>query len=173
MARDRAAFTGSQERWPTACLAAARDRQLDMKAARRRSAFWPLMCGLIADAWILLWVWEQSPYGRYVDHGRWDEINLVASICIALPAGDVIVPAFLYIAGWLLMSGAMMLPTAFPLIEIFRRLTFGRADYRTLMALLIAGYLSAWTLFGLAAHAADLGLHALVRSSNWLKCTAA
>ena len=30
--------------------------------------FLPLMGGLIILAWITLWVWEQSPYGRYLNH---------------------------------------------------------------------------------------------------------
>ena len=33
---------------------------------------------------------------------------------------------------------------------------------------MIAGYLGVWSLFGLIAHLADLGLHALVPQSPWL-----
>jgi predicted metal-binding membrane protein len=74
----------------------------------------------------------------------------------------------LYVGGWLLMCAAMMLPTTFPLLEIFRRLTARRPNRRWLMALLLSGYLGAWGAFGLLAHAADLGLQTLAERSMWL-----
>jgi predicted metal-binding membrane protein len=135
---------------------------------RRGGMFLPLMTLLVALAWFVLWVWQRSPYGRYLDHGRWDELGLAANICQGIPAGDVIVPALLYVGGWVLMSAAMMLPTTFPLLDIFRRLTASRSDRRLLMALLISGYLSVWGLFGLAAHLVDIGLYRIVRDSAWL-----
>ena len=139
-----------------------------MNAAAHRSTFLPIMGGLVVLAWFTLWIWEQSPYGRYLDHGDWTQIGLAASICRALPAGEVLVPALLYVGGWMLMCAAMMLPTTFPLLEIFRRLTARRAERRRLMALLVAGYLGAWAAFGLAAHALDLALHAIAERSLWL-----
>ncbi len=123
---------------------------------------------LVVVAWFTLWVWEQSPYGRYLNHGSWTEIGLAASICRTLPAGEILFPALLYIGGWLLMSAAMMLPTTLPLLQIFRRLSAERGDRRLLLALLIAGYLAVWTGFGLAAHGLDIGLHALAERSIWL-----
>jgi predicted metal-binding membrane protein len=66
------------------------------------------------------------------------------------------------------MSAAMMLPTTFPLLDVFRRLTQGRADRGLLMALLIAGYIGVWGLFGLVAHVVDIGLYQIVRDSTWL-----
>jgi len=139
-----------------------------MNAIDRRHVFFALLGSLIALAWLTLWIWEQSPYGRYLDHGDWTRIGIAASICSALPAGKVLVPALLYVGGWLLMCAAMMLPTTFPLLEIFRRLTSRRPNRHWLMALLLAGYLGAWTVFGLLAHAADLGLQALAARSLWL-----
>jgi predicted metal-binding membrane protein len=63
--------------------------------------------------------------------------------------------ANVYVLGWVLMTAAMMLPTTFPLIEMFRRLTLRRGDQILLMALLVLGYLAVWLAFGVAAHAAD------------------
>src|ERR1700737_5348728 len=77
---------------------------------------------LTGTAWLALWLWEQSPYGRYLEHPRWTEIGMAAAICRALPAGDVVVPLVLYAGGWLLMTAAMMLPTALPLFRRFERL---------------------------------------------------
>ncbi len=38
--------------------------------------FLPLMGGLILLAWITLWVWEQSPYGRYLNHQELANLDL-------------------------------------------------------------------------------------------------
>jgi predicted metal-binding membrane protein len=130
--------------------------------------FPPVLLGLIGLAWATLFLWEASPYGRYLDHGSWTEIGLAATLCSALPQGEVLLPALLYSGGWLLMSAAMMLPTTLPLLAVFRRLVSGRAEARLLVALVIGGYLVAWWGFGLAAHALDGALHLLVRGSTWL-----
>lgn len=139
-----------------------------MRVATRRDAFLPTLGGLIGIAWFALWVWAQSPYGRYLDHGNWTEIGLAASICRAIPAGEVVVPALIYIGGWVLMSAAMMLPTTFPLLTIFRRMTLGRLDQGMLTALLILGYLVMWTAFGIVAHLLDYALHEVAAGSAWL-----
>ena len=139
-----------------------------MRAAWHQSAFVPLMALLTAAAWLTLWLWTASPYGRYLDHGGWLEAGLAGAVCRALPAGEVVLPAALYAGGWLLMTAAMMLPTALPLLEVFRRMTAARADHARLLALVILGYLGAWSGFGLVAHLADRGIHAVVLQSPWL-----
>jgi predicted metal-binding membrane protein len=121
---------------------------------------------LITLAWVTLWAWERSPYGRYLDHRRLGEIGLDGA------AGSVIVPVTLYILGWTLMTVAMMLPTTVPLLEIFRRLTARRPERSQLMVLVIAGYLGVWAGFGVAAHAADWALHEIVERSAWLETNA-
>ena len=135
---------------------------------RAPNVFIPLMSGMIALSWVTLFLWEKSPYGRYLDHGRWTEIGLAARICGALPAGHVMLPLLLYGGGWLLMSTAMMLPTTLPLLHRFQRVVSARDDRTHLMALLIVGYLLAWAGFGVAAHGLDLGLHVIVRQATWL-----
>ncbi len=137
-------------------------------ALDRKSAFLPLMGGLITLAWLALAIWAASPYGRYLDHGQWTEIGFAASLCRALPGGTWLLPALLYTAGWLLMISAMMLPTTLPLLDIFRRLTQAMPGRHWLMTLLVLGYLAVWGAFGLAAHAFDLLLHAAVAESAWL-----
>lgn len=123
---------------------------------------------LVTLAWLTLWIWEQSPYGRYLDHGRWTEIGLAGSICRVLPNGTVVLPALLYVGGWVLMTAAMMLPTTIPLLEGFRRLTRRRQDTGRLVTLVMVGYLTAWLLFGVAAHLLDWGVNEAVRQSVWL-----
>ena len=139
-----------------------------MRAARQRSVFGLLLGPLIAGAWLTLWLWTASPYGRYLDHGSWLQAGLGASLCRALPAGEVLLPALLYVGGWLLMTAAMMLPTTLPLLEIVERITALRPDRSLLLALVIAGYLAVWSAFGLLAHGADSALHALAAASPWL-----
>jgi predicted metal-binding membrane protein len=137
-------------------------------ADARRAAFLALMVGLVGSAWLTLWLWSASPYGRYLEHGRWTDTGMLASLCRALPGGDVVVPALLYAAGWVLMIAAMMLPTTLPILDMFRRMTAGRADRNRLVGLVVIGYLAVWLGFGLVAHALDWLLHAVGEQSPWL-----
>ena len=116
-----------------------------------RRLFVPVFALLSGIAWLALLLWEQSPYGRYLDHGKWTDIGLAGAICRALPAGDVLLPALIYAGGWMLMIAAMMLPTSLPLFRRFDRLAQARPDRGWLVALLIAGYLLAWAGFGVAS----------------------
>jgi predicted metal-binding membrane protein len=143
-----------------------------MSAAAHRSYFLHVMGALIALTWLLLWIWEQSPYGRYLNHGQWDELGIAVSICRVIPQGGFVVPAFLYVVGWTLMTAAMMLPTTLPLLEIFRRLTRRRADQSLLVALVITGYLGVWGAFGVVAHGVDWALLEVVEQSPWLQLNA-
>ncbi len=139
-----------------------------VSALDRHGAFLPLIGGLIAFAWLTLLLWEHSPYGRYLDHGQWTDIGLAANLCRALPAGPIVLPALLYIGGWVLMTAAMMLPATLPLLVMFARLTERRSDRAMLLTLVILGYLLIWGAFGLAAHLIDVLLHTLVVASAWL-----
>ncbi len=65
-----------------------------------------------------------------------------------------------------------MLPTTFPLLELFHRMTRQRDDRVRLLALVVAGYLGAWLAFGVAAHAFDLALHGALERSRWLQSNA-
>ncbi len=136
-----------------------------MKAIAHRNAFLPIMGMLVAFAWLTLWLWEASPYGRYLNHGELADIDLEG-------AGGVLLTAALYVAGWTLMTVAMMLPTTLPLVVIFRRLTARRADRTQLVTLVILGYLGIWLAFGVAAHIADWVLHEAYEHVDWLRANA-
>ena len=135
---------------------------------RRRVSFLALMGTVIGSAWLVLWLWSASPYGRYLDHGRWTDVGALASLCRAVPGGDFVVPALLYAAAWVLMIAAMMLPTTLPILEMFRRITTGRADSGRLILLVVTGYLAAWVGFGIVAHIGDALLHAAGERTSWL-----
>lgn len=133
-------------------------------AARHRRVFLPVLGALVALAWIALWAWARTPYGRYMDHGDWTESGPAAFLCRAVPAGSLVVPAALYGAAWILMTTAMMLPSALPLFTAFERLVEQRADRTRLLTLLGLGYMAAWGAFGLLAHALHAGLLAGISS---------
>lgn len=133
-------------------LWAVHDRRLSMV----------LVGALIALAWLSLAVWGLSPYGRYLSHGAIEDIGLHLD-------GGYLNVLLLFVGGWTLMTVAMMLPTSLPLVILFSRLVHQRPHRARLVALVIAGYLSVWTLFGVIAHIGDLGLHEAVEQSRWLE----
>jgi predicted metal-binding membrane protein len=127
------------------------------RAATDRRVFMGLLVGLILLAWVSLWVWGQSPYGRYLDHQNLSGVTLEGAAQILL-----------FLAGWTLMIVAMMLPTSLPLITLFFTINRGKKERPALVYLLLAGYLSLWTCFGLAVLLGDWLLHFEVSQSTWL-----
>ena len=128
-----------------------------------RNLFLPVLLGLVTLAWLTLWIWEQSPYGRYLNHAELGSIGLNSD------ALSLLNQTGMYIAGWVLMTIAMMLPTTVPLLQIFRRLSGQRADANTLLGLVITGYLTVWFGFGIVAHLFDYGLHEFYERGAWLQ----
>jgi predicted metal-binding membrane protein len=114
-----------------------------------------LLGGLCLAAWGALWAWSASPYARYAAHDGWLDAGALASLCRAVPGGSVLVPATFYALAWVLMIAAMMLPTTYPVLGIFRVMTRSRIDAGRLLGLLVAGFFCAWFAFGLLAHALD------------------
>src|SRR5919204_6155460 len=112
--------------------------------------------GLIGLAWVTLALWGQSPYGRYLSHHSLDEVR----------GGSLLMLVF--IAGWVVMLIAMMLPTTLPLIALFNRLTHSRPDRPRLLTLLVVGYLAIWILFGMGVYLSDSVLHTAVALSPWV-----
>jgi predicted metal-binding membrane protein len=127
-----------------------------------RRYFAPMLIGLIALAWVMMIAVGQSPYGRFLDHGEFGEVDIGLNVeSLALMA--------LFIGGWTLMTFAMMLPTSLPLIDMFRRMTAKRDDAGWLLTLLITGYVLIWTAFGAAALFGDRVIHLAVNNSAWLE----
>jgi predicted metal-binding membrane protein len=130
-----------------------------MRALANRTYFLPLVGVLIALAWLALWIWGQSPYARFLSHHQLGELR---------GSGLILV----FIAGWIVMIFAMMLPTSLPLVTSFHALTNRRMDQGTLLALLVLGYLCVWTLFGVMIYTGDLILHQAVEHNVWLRANA-
>jgi predicted metal-binding membrane protein len=125
-----------------------------------RRLFVGAITGVVVLAWVSLWVWQRSPYGRFLSHQQNESVH-------ALGGGYALL-ALVFVAGWTLMTVAMMLPTSLPLVAFFHTLLQKRADRLRLVVLLIMGYLSVWAAFAVVVHLADLGLHKLVERSGWL-----
>lgn len=136
--------------------------------ARNGRHFLVLVGTLVLFAWLTLWIWEQSPYGRYVDHGNWTEVGLSESDGHVHEGESLVLSALLYVGGWVLMTTAMMLPSTIPLLDVFRRLARKRHDAGRLVGLVIGGYLFAWLLFGVVAHLMDWGVQIAVRQNAWI-----
>ncbi len=110
---------------------------------------------LAATCWVALWVWGGSPSARYLDHG---------ALAQGVSAGE----RALFVAGWTLMTVAMMLPTSIPLVVTFAALTRRRPHRWVLVALVVVGYLATWVAFGTVVHSLDGGVHAIVAAVPWL-----
>lgn len=136
----------------------ARERRL----VRDRRLLIGVLGGLVALAWGVLWAWGASPYGRFLDHGALAEGSGGAETW-----GPRI--ALIFITGWTVMTVAMMLPTSLPLVALFHSLVRGRPGRARLVALLVAGYLGVWALFGAVAHVGDFVLHRVVERLPWLE----
>lgn len=109
-------------------------------------AGWLLTGGLAAAAWSLLLAWERSPWARLLEHDSGETLTAAAAVGV-------------FVAAWVLMLAAMMLPTTAPLVGLFGRVVAARPDRRRLLAGLLAGYGSVWLAAGLVAYAADEALH--------------
>lgn len=127
------------------------------QSARNDRLFLSLLAALIGLAWLTLWVWGQSPYGRFLDHRALTDVT----------SEDLRLVVF-FVGGWTLMISAMMLPTTLPLIALFRTITGDRSNKLTLVGLLATGYLAVWIGFGVLVQIADLGVHEGAEQIRWL-----
>jgi predicted metal-binding membrane protein len=125
-----------------------------------RRAFLVALGGLIVLAWLSLWIWKESPYGRFLSHRENEGVHSLGT-----HYGLLLV---VFVAGWMLMTVAMMLPTSLPLVALFYSFVRARPHQLQLVALLIIGYLGVWTVFAFVVHAADLGIHRTVDDVGWL-----
>jgi predicted metal-binding membrane protein len=136
-------------------------------ASDHQRTFLAVLVVLIGLAWVALGMWSTSPAGRYLGHSA-------SGLPHDAPSPDTVPIAVLFVAGWTVMTVAMMLPTSLPLVLLFRRVVDHRSDALLLVALVIAGYLVVWAGFGVLAHLADQGIHELVdhrgvlRGSSWI-----
>jgi predicted metal-binding membrane protein len=75
--------------------------------------------------------------------------------------------ALFFVAGWTLMTVAMMLPASVPLLVLFQRMVRGRATAAWLLGVVICGYLGVWLLVGVALQVVNWGLRAWIARIAW------
>ena len=130
----------------------------------RREATLALLLGTLTVAcWAALWAWSASPYARYLDHAGWGDTSSLGALC-----SSIVVPTTVHALAWVLMIAAMMLPTTWPLLAMFRKVAASRPRRDRLVAWVVAGFFLVWLVFGTLAHAGDLALRALAQRSPWL-----
>ncbi|MGH7268386.1 MAG: DUF2182 domain-containing protein [Candidatus Rokuibacteriota bacterium] len=112
--------------------------------------------GLLAGlAWLALVVFEEAAHSV---------VHLGQGLHVQTSGGGYVL---LFLAGWTLMSVAMMLPTSLPVLATFRALAADRPDRRALVALVVTGYLTAWAGFGVLVYGAHLALTLVRMATGW------
>jgi predicted metal-binding membrane protein len=139
-----------------------------MSADRRPGLVTPVVFAVTLTAWLLLWGWDNSSYGRSHGEAGWLRDGAVGALCSVLHGTSFAFVVTFHVVAWILMLTAMMLATTLPLLHVFRRMTRARPNGSQLIALLLAGYFIAWTLFGVVAHTADVALHSAAGRIDWL-----
>jgi predicted metal-binding membrane protein len=74
----------------------------------------------------------------------------------------------IFLAGWQVMTAAMMLPSSLPMIGSFARVSRRQAHPRLALTAFLAAYFAVWTGFAAVAFAVDAGLNDLVTGWAWL-----
>jgi len=129
-----------------------------LRPQSERLLLWVLLGGLSVLAWFTLWRWGHSPYLHYTHHAH-----------LHPPPGEgAFFAASIFVAGWTLMTVAMMLPTSFPLVSVFAEAVGGRQDRALLVALLVIGYLAVWAAVGVVAYGLALTLRAAAVATPWI-----
>lgn len=127
-----------------------------------RRVFTGVLVGLIGLSWLAVSIWSLSPYAPLLSHEVLEHVHFEIT-------SEYLWLLFVFVTGWTLMTFAMMLPTSLPLIALFHRLVRSRSNPSQLVALLIAGYLTVWMLFGILAHLGDFLIHQIAHQVSWLE----
>jgi predicted metal-binding membrane protein len=77
--------------------------------------------------------------------------------------------AALFVLMWLAMMVAMMLPSALPVLLVYRRVLIFRDEQRTGLRIFLAcaGYFAAWTAVGVVAYVGGNAIARLTTASTW------
>jgi predicted metal-binding membrane protein len=119
----------------------------------------PLAIAALASCSLLaLLAWGASPYGGYLQHDYQP-----------YGAADQAVAFGLFLGGWLLMSVAMMLPTATRLLRDFSLTVRLRPQRRRLQTIVATGFLATWLAVGYVFRSLDTVVHAVMASAGWLE----
>src|SRR6516162_782106 len=117
-----------------------------------RAAALPLSIpAAIVVAWCIAAIAQFSGSAALVHHHALIERGPPLGIALAL-----------FIAAWLVMIAAMMLPSSLPLIRLFALASSAQPHPRLILGAFVAGYAAVWCAFGVAAFGGDVVLHRIV-----------
>jgi predicted metal-binding membrane protein len=116
---------------------------------------------LVALAWLITLALPATPVGPAMSHAHGGALDEGAGGSLLLSFG-------LFLVAWVVMTGAMMLPTALPMVLTFGRLVQARSDGTRRVTFFVLGYVAAWAGFGAVAYNLDLQIHAAVHYSPFL-----
>ncbi len=111
-----------------------------------------MICGMALAAWAMLFWLHGVPAGHHMHSAHSMSTSAAGGQGIT---GGLEGAAF-FLATWLLMTVAMMLPTILPLVNLFRQTIAGRENQPAMTAMLLAGYLGVWACFGVTLSAIGL-----------------
>jgi predicted metal-binding membrane protein len=117
----------------------------------------PPLIAAIGAAWALAVVGHETGAAHALHHDTLIEGGRLG------PAGVA-----LFLAAWVAMVIAMMLPSSLPLVRLFSAASSKQPHPVSALGSFLAGYVIVWTAFGAAAFAFDAAVHATVDSWPWL-----
>lgn len=147
---------------------AAAGQRTRARASPRQALLAAILGALTLASWAVLWWWSASPYAGLLYQAGGVDASAFAPLSRWVPQAETVVPAVLHAFAFVLMLAAMMLPTTYPLLAMFRRITAARPDGARLAVLVVGGFLAVWFAFGVVAHTLDEALRALASRSAWL-----
>jgi predicted metal-binding membrane protein len=128
-------------------------------AARTRSDPGIALWAAAGACWLLLAGLAVAAPGLANHHG----------VLGALAAGrDPVLVLGLFAGAWLVMVGAMMLPTTVPMVRLHGVVTARAEHRRWVRGAFLAAYFTVWLTFAWVALLGDAGVHALVEEWHWL-----
>jgi predicted metal-binding membrane protein len=91
-------------------------------------------------------------------------------VWMRMPGQSWLAAGGMFGAMWLAMMVAMMLPSSFPMLRLYRRLVIVRGEPRAdlLVWVMAAGYFFVWTVFGIVAYAAGAVIAETAMRSVWI-----
>jgi predicted metal-binding membrane protein len=123
---------------------------------RRAPLYWPWV--LVAAAWTVALLAALTHQTYLIDHDY-----LLEQSHLPWPA-----TVALFLAGWQVMTVAMMLPSSLPMVYMLVYASRQQARPRATQAAFLAGYAIVWTAFAVAAFFGDTLIHRLVDRWPWM-----
>ncbi len=128
-----------------------------MQSVQRPASVPIVIPAAVAAAWILAAFAQLTGRAQFLHHDALIERGPSPGIALLL-----------FVAAWLVMIAAMMLPSSFPLIRMFAFTCAKQSRPTLVFAAFLGGYLVVWTAFGIVAFAGDVVVHTAVDRVAWL-----